>query len=139
MQTFLPYRNFLDSAKALDNKRLGKQRVECLQILNALHDPEYGWQNHPATKMWCGYEGSLISYGAAVCFEWIRRGFKDTCLPKIDAFRGRVRSISTDSPMWITEELCESHKSNLIRKDPNFYRPMFPDTPDNIPYLWPVK
>lgn len=138
MQTFLPYRNFLESAKALDNKRLGKQRVECLQILNALHDPAYGWQNHPATKMWCGYEASLINYGVAVCYEWISRGYNDTCLPKIDAFRNRIISINTDSPMWITEDFCESHKSNLIRKDPNFYKPMFPDTPDNLPYIWPV-
>ncbi len=31
--------DFLATAMCLDNKRLGKQRVECLQILNALTDP----------------------------------------------------------------------------------------------------
>jgi hypothetical protein len=36
MQTFLPYPNFAQSAACLDNKRLGKQRVEVLKILNAL-------------------------------------------------------------------------------------------------------
>ena len=36
MQTFLPYPDFAESAKVLDNKRLGKQRVECLQIMKAL-------------------------------------------------------------------------------------------------------
>jgi len=35
MQTFLPYPDFLQSLQSLDNKRLGKQRVETFQILNA--------------------------------------------------------------------------------------------------------
>ena len=33
MQTFLPYADFAQSAKALDPKRLGKQRVETIQIV----------------------------------------------------------------------------------------------------------
>ena len=36
MQTFLPYRNFRKSLQSLDDKRLGKQRVETFQILNNL-------------------------------------------------------------------------------------------------------
>ena len=35
MQTFLPYDNFEESASVLDWKRLGKQRVEAMQIVNA--------------------------------------------------------------------------------------------------------
>lgn len=38
MQTFLPYDSFKKSARVLDQRRLGKQRVECLQILGALTD-----------------------------------------------------------------------------------------------------
>jgi len=36
MQTFLPYASYAESAKALDNKRLGKQRVETLQVFQVL-------------------------------------------------------------------------------------------------------
>ena len=36
MQTFLPNFLYKESARVLDNKRLGKQRVECLQILKVL-------------------------------------------------------------------------------------------------------
>lgn len=36
MQTFLPYADFSMSAKCLDYRRLGKQRVEAMQILNAI-------------------------------------------------------------------------------------------------------
>lgn len=51
MQTFMPYYNWDECAKVLDNKRLNKQKVEALQILKAINDPEYGWQNHPAVNM----------------------------------------------------------------------------------------
>jgi hypothetical protein len=40
MQTFLPYKDFDLSAKALDNKRLNKQILEGYQILNVLGNPD---------------------------------------------------------------------------------------------------
>jgi hypothetical protein len=80
VQTFLPYHDFDQSAQALDDRRLGKQRVETLQLLNALLKPDAkGWRNHPATLMWKGYERALIRYGVAICREWVRRGHADTC------------------------------------------------------------
>src|SRR3954467_10297198 len=54
MQTFLPVADFADSARLLDSPRLGKQRVEALQILRAIELPDYGWVNHPAVLMWGG-------------------------------------------------------------------------------------
>src|SRR5687768_5243480 len=56
VQTFLPYPDFERSARALDPRRLGKQRVEVLQICNALHRETGGWINHPVTRMWRGFE-----------------------------------------------------------------------------------
>ena len=52
MQTFLPFPDYIQSARALDYKRLGKQRVEALQILNTLTGRSEGWSQHPAVKMW---------------------------------------------------------------------------------------
>ena len=54
MQTFLPVADFEDGARLLDSPRLGKQRVETLQILRALELPDYGWASHPAVRMWRG-------------------------------------------------------------------------------------
>ena len=53
MQTLLPTKNFRTAAKLLDYRRLGKQRVEGLQLINSL-SPDYdkkGWLNHPARLM----------------------------------------------------------------------------------------
>ena len=137
MQTFLPYPSFTASAKALDNRRLGKQRVECLQILKALTDPDYGWKNHPAVKMWQNDKLSLVAYGRAICIEWIHRGFNDTCLGKISEFAEPY--VVLHIPRWITPALCLSHQSNLLRKDPSHYGPLFPDVPDSLPYVWPTN
>jgi len=107
MQTFLCYPDFNISARCLDNKRLGKQRVECLQILKTLAkgpteviqkvNPRTNevqaihrrtpWYNHPAVQMWKGYEYRLTCYTICVCTEWRRRGFDDTCLPQAVAIQ----------------------------------------------------
>ena len=59
VNTFLPYPDFVKSAKILDYKRLGKQRVEAWQILRALRGETKGWRNHPATNLWRGHEKAL--------------------------------------------------------------------------------
>ncbi len=74
MQTFLPYADFGSSARVLDPKRLGKQRVEAIQVLRALTVPGYGWRHHPAAAMWAGYEEALVTYGLDVCAVWCATG-----------------------------------------------------------------
>ena len=63
MQTFLPYQDFAKTAACLDYRRLGKQRIEAKQIYLALTVKDYGWKQHPAVKMWAGYECLLLIYG----------------------------------------------------------------------------
>jgi hypothetical protein len=179
MQTFLPNPNFTLSARILDNKRLGKQRVEAKQIMEinlAIQNPtlwgidysnkklfKYGngyelgydsvtgfyghstvkyyreknkipWENHPAVRMWRGYEIALAYYGATMCREWIKRGFKDTILdffvhkyPPLMPDSSGVLGISQEYyPEWmkniqVVYDFCYSHRANLMRKDPVFY------------------
>jgi len=134
MQTFLPELSFTLSAKVLDRQRLGKQRVEAKQIILALENPAYGWQNHPAVKMWRPYPTALAEYGAVICAEWRSRGYRDTLL---DFFEIRT-DVDIVHPAWLTEEFCRSHQSNLIRKLPGHYAPLWPGVPDDLPYVWPV-
>lgn len=136
MQTFLPLPNFAASAACLDNRRLGKQRVETLQILKALTIPNYGWRNHPAVKMWKGHTDALTLYGIAICQEWIKRGFNDTCAEKIAAFGSS--DLILEMPSWLgSEPFHASHRSNLLRKSPDHYAQFhWTDGPD-LPYVWP--
>lgn len=145
MQTFLPYKSYSESARVLDYRRLqlGKQRVENLQILKALLLPEYGWKNHPAVKMWEGYELSLITYQFAVCDEWTSRGYKDTCKEK--TMQLYVQNVpppynNNSHPNWLGEnKLHASHRSNLLRKDPEWYGQFGWTEPNDLPYFWPTK
>jgi len=150
VQTFLPYADFERSAALLDDRRLGKQRVEVLQVMRALTRPGHGWRHHPAVRMWRGHEEALAAYGAAVCAEWVRRGNADTCDAKIGADAAvagvhRVRDQAALAaagalPPWLGDEAVHrSHRSNLVRKDPVRYRPLFPDVPDDLPYVWPPE
>lgn len=137
MQTFLVSERFIDTAKVLDYRRLGKQRVEAWQILQALSGQSKGWQTHPAVRMWQGYEYALALYGTVVCNEWIARGYKDTMRQRFVDLCACLSN--TGRPEWTYDEAFhQAHRSNLIRKFPEYYGPLFPGVPDDLPYLWPV-
>lgn len=144
MQTFLPYADFAASAAVLDDRRLGKQRVETFQILRALVFPAYAWKNHPAVRMWRGFVPALVGYGLATCSEWQRRGFADTVAASMLEFTGGFPpdlgrlAVRGQLPPWLgLAPLHVSHRSALVRKEPEHYRRYFPDVPDDLPYLWP--
>ena len=131
MQTFLPYADFTQSAQVLDYKRLGKQRVEALQILTAIQGQSKGWRNHPCSVMWRNHEQALIQYAIVICEEWILRGYKDTLLPR---FQAQVTTNNPEMPAWLGfQKFHLSHQSNLMRKDSAFYN--FP-VPDDLLYVW---
>ena len=149
MQTFLPVPGFLDGARLLDSARLGKQRVETLQILRAIELPDYGWANHPAVLMWRGRTPALVAYGLAMVTAWQERGFADSTQAQIAEFAPEVVGVPQDElaaagllPSWLGDDaLHRSHRSNLLVKDPDFYTARFADLfgpePADLPYVWP--
>ena len=142
MQTFLPYPSFEDSAAALDPARLGKQRVETLQLLRANTVPDYGWRHHPAAKMWAGRLPALVAYGLAMTDAWTALGRADSVRAQLLEFAPAVDGVpqsEIEMPRWLGDAAFHlSHRSNLVRKDPEFYRPRFGDVPDDLPYIWPT-
>jgi hypothetical protein len=150
MQTFVPFADFEASARALDTKRLGKQRVEVIQIVRALTVPGYAWSQHPAVLMWKGYEEALGRYGLTMCEVWLELGFGDTCAATIaaDLAAFGIPEIRSEAdlaaagalPPWLFDvAVQESHQSALVRKDPEVYRKLFPDVRPDLDYVWPVR
>jgi hypothetical protein len=138
MQTFLPVPDFAETARILDDSRLGKQRVEMYQIIRTLDGVTKGWRNHPAVRMWRGYEPMLLRYGLAMCDEWDRRGYADTVREKLQV-HARETGGPVLAPPWLgNDEFHASHRSNLLRKDPEFYAKYGWREPPDLPYLWPV-
>lgn len=140
MQTFLPYADFVKTAKVLDRQRLGKQRVEAMQILRTRAGDTSGWQHHPAVRMWSNHERWLARYGMLMCLEWITRGYNDTCYDKIHALSARFSILTFRPPEWLgRNDFHASHRSNLLRKDPQHYGQFGWREPPDLPYVWPVE
>src|SRR3712207_207561 len=95
--------------------------------------------------MWRGHTAGLVVYSLAMVRVWRERGFADTTERLIAEFAPDAASMTQTEaaaagllPSWVgDEELHLSHRSNLLAKDPGFYRSRFPGDPDDLPYKWP--
>lgn len=169
MQVFLPYASFTHSVAVLDRARLGKQRVECGQLLSALRylktgekvPAEYdvnigprgsnpGWINHPATKMWRGFESALALYMTLCVAEWAARGYKNSIVTPYNLDTLEPDPLHTDfaaaspaprvrMPPWLGDaDFHASHRAALLAKDPDWYsRYNWLEQP-GVNYVWPV-
>lgn len=102
----------LETAMALDQKRLRKQIMEVGQILEALNGKS-AWSNHPCVLQYSGYERWLAAY--ALCLEAFvsKRDMEATIA---NAYAGMYR------PDWHTQEYYDQMKSRLYTKDNEHYK-----------------
>ena len=119
---------------------MGKQRVEVLQILNILinNQTESRYYNHPAVKMFKGYENALVLYGQYICQEWTRRGYEDSCYDKISRYYDSNKPLVY--PPWFGNQIIhQSHRGRLVEKYPGHYRDIlgWKDEP-TLEYVWPT-
>lgn len=139
MQTFLPYVDFKHCARVLDRQRLGKQRVECKQILDALHGRSKGWASHPAVLMWRGYERALLDYAFATTFEWAHRGYEDNMRAILNGCYMALISAPYRRPQWLGDQRVHgSHRAALLYKMPEHYRQFRWKDEAKLNYFWPV-
>ena len=153
MQTWITDKDFSKSAKNLDRQRLCANMYESIHILASLLDlndqlvtPKRNVSNHPASKIWNGNEECLYVYIACHIEEWTySRGYK---CPTNNKNMGIIyrsgfweRLVGSYSKNWITDEMIQTHRSVLIQKKPEHYRPLWPDCPDDLEmrYDWRYK
>lgn len=138
MQTFLPYPDLTLSAMCLDPMRLGNQVYrECKTLIQG------GWANHPAAKMWKGFESGLALYSLECLKELRRRGKPYPHHEKF--FRAFV--VDDRLPNWFGDDrLHSSHRAALLYKRFEWYgkfgwaeSPAVPDAKGSLPYYWPVR
>jgi hypothetical protein len=113
--------------------------------------PTYGWRHHPAVKMWIGYEEALARYALDFAGVWTATGRADTTAATFLADLGAATGITSirtqpelaaagELPPWLGDEkFHESHRSALLRKDADFYGPLFGVVPADLPYVWPAS
>lgn len=159
MQTFLPYTNSLDAARALDNKRLNKQILEGYQILKVLSgaSPSGAWRNHPAVLMWKGYEYGLWNYiGSMVNIASLRGIRTENNVKNLnELYKQYNEDWGNEHPAFWRDEnkvmrIITTHRANLFKKDPVYYvkyqyavdspynAPCCPDRKEPCKYYWPT-
>ena len=123
MQTFLPYPDFKKSLESLDNKRLGKQRVETYQLIAGLEGRltltgkaySKGRINHPISQMFRNNIPALKQYLNDSIDVWVARGKNNT-------MKKEVITEEIVMPVWFGDETFhKSHRANLLRKDAIYY------------------
>ena len=74
MNLFLPEDTVYQSVKALDDRRLIKQILECKTILDvALDENKKGYAKHPVVAYYKEYPLFICGYGLVACVEYRKR------------------------------------------------------------------
>ena len=169
IQTFLPLPSVMKSLRCLDDKRLGKQRVEAKQILKALNQgpkcfflpgdkplspgvyvydpiPDVPLENMEIRATpWYNHPAVLMWKG----YETYLIYYYNLTL-NVWERRGHnnvdLKPISFNffpkiiAPPWFDDSRFHaSHRSNLLRKDPIHYSQFGWKESDDLPYFWPTK
>lgn len=115
VNTFLVIADYAVNATFLDSRRLGKQRVEAMQIINAIEKGSGGWVNHPVSRAWANHVPSLKQYYNCILDEWLKRGYKNTMTYYTEL--GDVVH-----PPWVSEPRIQyAMMAQLIQKNSDYY------------------
>lgn len=97
------------------------------------------WYNHPAVKMWRGYEVSLIQYSQEILLVCNLRKINTAKLTETLAKQyNQIPYSGGISPWWLgNDKLHKSHRANLLRKHYDHYKHFFNEDLI-IPYWWPT-
>lgn len=131
LQIFVPYAKPQKTARCLDNKRLNKQILECIQIISANTRIDVGWKipkyiyNHPCTKLWENDNFYLSEYLAELFFEYhIRNNF--TRFHKGFEINKKFFILPVKYNLkHLTPEFCKKHQQILLDKDYRHYSKYF--------------
>lgn len=144
MQVFLPESNFQRCAEVLDYKRLVKQLLEGRQIMSVLAGESKGnaWKNHPAVKMFNGYEHELYFYLKAIRNEMQQRGYKweNNWSVIKDTYKRNFVDTPYEIPFWKQNEhmfdnILITHRGRLWQKDPVFYSEYYEEGQNFMEYV----
>ena len=130
MNIFLPEETIYDSVRALDDRRIIKQILECKTILDvALDETKKGYAKHPVVVYYKDYPMFVACYGVFACMEYYHRFNKVHELYPIifivyDSLKVQTFGIKYDDKIiepFVERFYCEGSKTdpNCIRTTEN--------------------
>lgn len=119
MIIYLPFADFELSAQALDTRRLGNQRKDAFELLEALLSNKESSFETTLVDMWRGYESALANYNIALSKEIDRRGYVDDYYYETFLLMNKyaLSFLEAKRPHWLgNESIHSSHRSALKRE-----------------------
>lgn len=151
MQTWLTRVSWRAASQDLESRQAVLQTIEAYDLFEYLlgySDESKEAPPAPLQRMWQGHEYSLGIYAMTMGERVHKLGIKDEIFFKThDLFQQWKKDAKEDGepiPSWVTPpwardtDVMRSHRSNLVRRWPRQYSPIFLKTPDNMPYVWPL-
>lgn len=143
MKVLMPFPGAQTTAQCFDDDTLLCQVDDVAMVCRALADA--GPQSTLlVVRQWRGYEGCVALHLRRLVTEARLRGlaFYDNHGPYANAVsmlnRAQKMGRTPLPPQWIGAQwFLHSNRSALIRLYPGFYAQRFPDTPIEMPYLYP--
>ncbi len=133
MNVFAPVPNLKESVCYLDPSRLGNQIYrEALVLIRG------GWPAHPVSKIWTAHKHALAQYCLYGLEELARRG---RYYPHwISVYQNYLKEFpDTGLPPIIGHEpFHRAMRSNLLRKNYEYYSKFGWNEPINLPYIWKI-
>lgn len=141
MMLWLPHENFRDCARAMDSRTLTIQRFDAWRLLNMLtKGVPVGMKRNPTIRMWQEYPTWVAGYGMAICLEWELRSEKSSEITKLFEEYLDVADLTDTYPRWLGDSLLHSsHRSNMIKLDPDHYMKLWPGVIEGMPLAWPKE
>lgn len=122
---FIPLSDPIEIAKILDDKRLGKQRVEAKQIITIItgEAKSLAWSHHPAVLMWKDYPNELKYYYNCIVLEWVHRGY----INNMPLFATSKQNRTPPRMPWFMycKPVLLSYQASLLRKNYSHYHKYF--------------
>lgn len=140
MITPLPFSSFAQSAACLSDRHLGRARHDTAELIKINQHELAVWPGRLTipSLIWEGYTPMLARYLNLLIDEWEERGYVSTVIHRVNIPRMVV------NPWWlldtpVAEQLTASHRSNLLRQDPQHYGQFGWEESHDLPYYWPTK
>ena len=109
----------LETAKALDKRRLNKQIIECEQILNAILGFSKSWANHPCTIQYREHIVWLFCYQSCLRSYMEYMSGKVSHLSAIEKFNEVCEKCT---PNFHTQDYFDNMKRRLYTKNHEHYK-----------------
>ena len=131
----------LETAMALDSKRLNKQIVECGQILDAL-DGKKAWRNHPCTFQYECHRDWLKLY--QWCLFNVQMSLQKDMTEEGHKYYLKRASLMNDwamdcTPQFHKQEYFDQMKRRLYSKDNVYYKQWAELGESDINWYWSDK